>query len=190
MLSIGGGIFDTGPQFVFNVGGGPGVRVHQFGGGGPRRRPGTAQAPGSQPQPTVSSSLSALLPLLFLFVLPLLSSIFGSGNEPQGPSVVFDQPRGPFSQAHTSNNLKIPYWVKPSDVNGYSKKDWKILDGQAEERYVHLTSVNCEKERYHQNRLEQEAQGWFFVDGVKMQQARDLPMPYCDRLRQLGVTRY
>jgi len=188
--STGGGLFDTGPQFVFNVGGGPGVRVHQFGGGGPRRRPGTAQAPGSQPAPSVSSTLSALLPLLFLFVLPLLSSIFGSGNAPQGPSVVFEQPRGAFSQPHTSGNLKIPYWVKPSDVNGYSNKDWKILDGQAEERYVHTVSVNCEKEQFHQSRLQQEAQGWIFQDNVKLEQARNLPMPYCDRLRKLRGTRY
>jgi DnaJ family protein B protein 12 len=187
----GGGIFDTGPQFVFNVGGGPGVRVHQFGGGGPRRRPGTAQAPGSQPAPSVSSTLSALLPLLFLFVLPLLSSIFGSGSAPQGPQVRFEQPQGAFSQLRTSTAYhKIPYWVKPSDVNGYSKADWKTLDRQAEERYVHIVSMNCDKERLQQARLEQEAQGWFFMDGVKMQQARDLPMPSCKRLRELGVMRY
>jgi DnaJ family protein B protein 12 len=182
-------MFDTGPQFVFNLGGrGPGVRVHQFGGGQPRRRPGTAQPPGSEPAPTISSTLSSLLPLLFLFVLPLLSSIFSSGNTNQGPSVVFDQPRGAHSHHHTSHNLKIPYWVKPTDVTNYGNKDWRKLDDVAEQRYIHSVNVNCEKERYQRARMDQEAQGWIFQDEVKMQQARDLPMPYCNRLRELGVT--
>ena len=37
-------MFDGGPQFVFNMGGGPGFRVHQFGGDRPRRRPREANA--------------------------------------------------------------------------------------------------------------------------------------------------
>jgi DnaJ family protein B protein 12 len=173
---------------VFNLGGGPGIRVHQFPGGQPRRRPGTAQPPGSEPAPTLSSTLSSLLPLLFLFVLPLLSSLFSSGNANQGPSVVFDQPRGAHSHHHTSHNLKIPYWVNPKDVSDYGNKDWRKLDDLAEQRYVHTINVNCEKEKYQRSRMEQEAQGWLFQDEVKMQQARDLPMPYCKRLRELGIT--
>ncbi|KAH3160487.1 hypothetical protein KXV34_007787 [Aspergillus fumigatus] len=43
---FGGGGFGPfgGPQFVFNMGGGPGFRVHQFGGPRPRRRPREASA--------------------------------------------------------------------------------------------------------------------------------------------------
>ncbi|KAG9555894.1 DUF1977-domain-containing protein, partial [Aureobasidium melanogenum] len=48
---FGGGLFD-GPGFVFNLGGGPGVRVHQFGGGAPRRRPQAARDP-NQPPPSL-----------------------------------------------------------------------------------------------------------------------------------------
>lgn len=169
------------------MGGGPGIRVHQFPGGGPRRRPTTAQPNGTQQQPSLSSTLSSLLPLLFLFVLPLLSSLFSSGSQDQGPSVVFESPRGTNTHARTSSQLKIPYWVRPNDVTGYTKRDWSNLDTWAEKKYIHTVNVNCEKERYQQSKLEQEAQGWLFVDEVKLRQARDLPMPYCRRLRELGI---
>ena len=58
-----------GPQFVFNMGGGPGFTVHRMGGGVPRRRPRT----GDEPEQGGLGGLAQLLPLLLLFVLPLLS---------------------------------------------------------------------------------------------------------------------
>ncbi|KAI4844179.1 DUF1977-domain-containing protein, partial [Aureobasidium sp. EXF-8845] len=56
---FGGGLFD-GPGFVFNMGGGPGVRVHQFGGGAPRRRPQQAPRDPNAPPPTLMQSLQSL----------------------------------------------------------------------------------------------------------------------------------
>lgn len=182
-------MFDTGPGFVFNLGGGPGVRVHQFGGGRPRRRPGTAQPPGSEPAPSVSSALSSLLPLLLLFVLPLLSSLF-SGGSSTGPSIIFDGPRVPYMQKHVSHKLKVPYFVQPADVADYSNKNWRNLDAQAEQNYVHKLSTHCQYENQQQQQLRQQATGFFYDDEVMMKRARDMEKPSCKKLQELGISYY
>ncbi|KAF2742575.1 DUF1977-domain-containing protein, partial [Sporormia fimetaria CBS 119925] len=182
---FGGGIFDTGPGFVFNMGGGPGIRVHQFGGGRPRRRPGTAQPPGAEEQPSLFSALSSLLPLLLLFVLPLLSSLFNSATSSTGPSVIFDGPRPPHTQQRLSSDLKIPYWVTPRDVEDFSNRKWRNLDKAAEEKYVHTVNVRCEWEQQKQRKMAEEATGWFSTDEVLMERARKLPMPNCQEVKRL-----
>ncbi|KKY14541.1 putative er associated chaperone [Diplodia seriata] len=185
----GGGMgFDTGPGFVFNLGGGPGIRVHQFGGARPRRRP-TAAEQAAQ-APSISSTLSSLLPLLFLFILPLLSSIFsGSSSTPAGPSVRFDGAVPPHTLQRTSARLNIPYWVNPADVDDLSGRKLKELDRTAEVRYMSHLNVECDIEQQRQARLMQDAQGWFFVDETKMKEARKMPKPSCTRLRDLGYGR-
>lgn len=183
---FGGGMFDAGPGFVFNMGGGPGIRIHQFGGGVPRRRPAAAQQAGAQPTPSLWNSLSSLLPLLFLFVLPLLSSLFSGSSTPTGPSVIFDGPRSPYTYARVSSELKIPYWAKPSDVEGYKGRQWKTLDKTAENKYVNAVYGLCERERAQQQRMVEEATGWFFQDEAKMDAARKFEKRNCERLRQMG----
>jgi DnaJ family protein B protein 12 len=183
---IGG--FDTGPGFVFNIGGGPGVRVHQFGGGAPRRRPNTAVPPGTQPSPSLSSTLSNLLPLLFLFVLPLLSSLFSSSSSTAaGPSLVFEQPRHPNIEERVSKRLKIHYFVDPREVHEYNPKKWRKLDEQAELQYVHAVKVRCQNEQFQQRRLMEDAQGWFYVDVDAMDRARNMELRNCQKLRNLGL---
>lgn len=182
------GGFDTGPGFVFNLGGGPGIRVHQFGGARPRRRP-TAAEQAAQ-QPSLTSTLSSLLPLLFLFVLPLLSSLFsGSGTSTSGPSLRFDAPVPPHTQQRTSARLNIPYWVNPVDVEDLSARKLRELDRSAEVRYMSHLNVECDIEQQRQTRLMQDAQGWFFVDEAKMREARSMPKPSCTKLRELGYGR-
>lgn len=188
-MSLGGGLFgDTGPGFVFNLGGGPGIRVHQFGGGVPRRRPrrnpdGTT----SEPQPNAISILTNLLPLLILFILPLLSSIFSSsGTAPAGPSFRFDTPSPPYTQHRTSNRLKVDYFVNPSEVESLSTRQLRELDKTAEVRYVGQLNIECEAEVDRRRRLVSEAQGWFFVDQDKLAQARAMEMRSCRKLEGLG----
>ncbi|KAF2127422.1 DUF1977-domain-containing protein [Dothidotthia symphoricarpi CBS 119687] len=182
------GGFDTGPGFVFNLGGGPGVRVHQFGGARPRRRPGTAQPAGSEPAPSFGSAISNLLPLLFLFILPLLSSLFSGSSTPSGPSLVFEQPRKPNTYERVSTRLKVHYYVNPTEVHDYNPKKWRKLDDQAENQYVHAVNTRCQNEKFHQSRMMQDAQGWFFVDEEAMERARHLDMKNCNKLRQMGLT--
>lgn len=180
------GGMDTGPGFVFNLGGGPGIRVHQFGGGAPRRRPGTAQPPGSETQPSLTSTLSNLLPLLFLFVLPLLSSLFGGSSTAAGPSMVFETPRHPHTKERISSRLKINYFVDPREVHEYTPKKWRSLDAQAEEVYVHGLQVRCGQEQSQQRRMMEDAQGWFYIDQEAMERARQFKLRSCEKLERLA----
>src|SRR3569833_4508606 len=103
--------FDTGPQFVFFLGGGPGIRVHQFGGARPRRRP----REGEQAQETpLLSTIMGLMPILLLFIFPLLSSLFsGSSSQPAMPRMVFDAPEAPYTHGRMAKVTKVKYFITP-----------------------------------------------------------------------------
>jgi DnaJ family protein B protein 12 len=171
---------NAGPGFVFNMGGGPGVRVHQFGGGRPRRRPRGEDEP---PQ-SASSILTSLLPLILLFIFPLLSSLFSSST-PAGPTMRFDAAAPPHTQKIVSGYHKIPYWVNPAEIRDYTKAQRKTLDNQAEKRYLHHLNVACDEEHRERERLMQEAQGWFFVDEAQMERARRMELKSCKRLSEM-----
>ena len=183
-------MFDTGPQFVFNLGGGPGFRVHQFGGGRPRRRPREAnQAAADEPSPSMTSTLSSLLPLLILFILPLLSSLFGGDSTQAGPSFRFDTPLPPYTLHRTTPRLKVDYFVNPSDVAEWSARKLTQLDQKAEVSYVGKLQNECEAEMEHRQRLMHDAQGWFFVDTNKINAARGMDLRSCRRLDELRIRR-
>ncbi|KAI4207190.1 MAG: hypothetical protein LQ346_000684 [Caloplaca aetnensis] len=129
------GGFDTAPQFAFNLGGGPGFRVHQFGGGRPRRRPQEANGTSERPPQSTMSVLSNLLPLLILFVFPLLSSIFSSSS-PSGPSIRFNTPEPPYVMQRTTPRLRVDYFLNPAEVEDYSNRNFRDLDRKAENSYV------------------------------------------------------
>jgi len=185
----GGGMFDAGPQFVFNLGGGPGVRVHQFGGARPRRRPRDPNAP-EDPPASLRSTIMGLLPLLILFIVPLLSSIFASGGTaPSGPSMRFDGPIPPHTQHRLTSRMKVDYYVNPSDVEHYTPHKFAQLDKKAEVSFVQQLRLGCEEEMEHKQRLVHEAQGWFYQDMDKIQQARDMDMRNCKKLDSMGMGR-
>lgn len=181
-------MFDGGGQFVFNLGGGPGFRVHQFGGGQPRRRPRTANGNAEErPPQTTMGALSNLLPLLILFVLPLLSSLFSSAM-PSGPSIHF-QPGPPNTLHKTSRNLKLDYYLNPLDIEEYSPKKMKDLDRKAESQYVTQLQYECQLETRTKTRMFEEAQGWFFQDPDRMREARAYEMRSCNQLDSFGFAR-
>ena len=178
-------MFDAGPQFVFNMGGGPGIRVHQFGGGRPRRRP---REPGvEEPQPTLRSTIAGLLPLLILFIVPLLSSLFGGSDSlPAGPQIRLNGPEPPYELRRTTRDHHIDYWVNPAEVADFSARKFNQLDQRAEATLVRHLKIDCEREVNRKQQIVNEAQGWFFQDPEKIMQARKLPMKACRRLEQLG----
>ncbi|KAL1839822.1 hypothetical protein VTJ49DRAFT_1101 [Mycothermus thermophilus] len=108
--------FDGGPQFVFNFGG-PGIRVHQFGGPRPRMRP---RNPGQEEPANFWSNFVGLLPILLLFGWPILSSIFSglfTSSPPPTPSMAFDEPNPPlYTMERTMPNFGVKYYVNPADV--------------------------------------------------------------------------
>ena len=179
-------MFDAGPQFVFNVGGGPGFRVHQFGGGRPRRRPAEANGQAERPQNALGF-LSNLLPLIILFILPLLSSLFSS-TMPSGPSIHF-QPGPPNTMHHVSHNLRVDYYLNPTEVADYNGRKMKDLDRKAENQYITQLQYECQVETRNRNRLIEEAQGWFFPDLDKMRRADNYDMKSCRRLDSFGYRR-
>lgn len=183
----GPGIFDTGPGFVFNLNGGPGVRVHQFGGPRIRRRPANANA---EPAPSLGSALQSLLPLLLLFIVPLLSSLFsGGGSGSPGPSIRLDSPVPPHTHQRVSERLHINYFVNPHEIEDLSARKLRELDREAEGRYMRKLNLDCDAEYARKNDLFLAAKGWFFTDEEKLKQARDLPMPSCERLASFGYAR-
>lgn len=174
---------------MFNMGGGPGIRVHQFGGGRPRRRPAGAANNDGEP-PNLLKSLSSLLPIILIFVFPLISSIFsnlfGGGSGASYPDVRMDGPKPPQTFARVSTGLKIPYWVSPVDTAEYAARDWRNLDNRIETQYVQNLQYRCQHERDQQQRIVNEAVGFFFTDNKKLAEARNMDMPACSRLNQLG----
>lgn len=179
-------MFDAGPQFVFNVGGGPGFRVHQFGGGRPRRRPAEANGQPERPQNALGF-LSNLLPLIILFILPLLSSLFSS-SMPSGPSINF-QPGPPNTMHHVSQYLNVDYYLNPTEVANYNERKMKDLDRKAESQYITHLRYECQVEQRYRNRMIEEAQGWFFPDMDKIRRADDYDMKSCRRLDSFGIGR-
>lgn len=182
----GGGLFDTGPQFVFNLGGGPGFRVHQFGGAQPRRRPREASSDDPPiPPPSLASTISNLLPLLIIFILPLLSTLFSADSSPfasSGPKFRFDTPSPPLTLHRTTTRLGVNYYVDPRDVVDYTSRKWGQLDQKAEVALVGQLRAECEVETERRDRLVERAQGWFWTDEEMMERARGMEMRACRRL--------
>lgn len=187
---IGGGLFgDGGQQFVFNMGGGPGIRVHQFGGARPRRRPRDPNAP-PDPPASLQTTLMGLLPLLFILVLPILSSLFsGSGSTAPGPSMRFDTAVPPHTLHRHTKRMNVDYYINPAEVEHYSASQFSKLDQRAEINFIQRLNVECQQEEIAKQDLVNEATGWFYQDAEKMQQARTMEMKSCRRLDSMGVGR-
>lgn len=167
------------------MGGGPGVRVHQFGGGAPRRRPQQAARDPNAPPPSLSQTLQSLLPLLLLFIFPLLSGLFSGSSTPSGPSVRLD-PIPPYTQQRVSSGFGIKYYVDPREVSDLTTRKWKELDKRADANYYHKLTNECEVQQQRQQQMFQQAQGFFWTDYDKVQEARNFKMPSCQRLNELG----
>jgi DnaJ family protein B protein 12 len=174
------------------MGGGPGFRVHQFGGQRPRRRPREANGQTEQPPASGWASLTQLLPLILLFVLPLLSSLFSGGSPTTpGPTYRFDGPVSPHTMHRMTPKLKLDYYVNPQDVDDFSTRKLNQLDSSVELDFVNKLRYECEDEVNDRERKIQEAQGWFFPDVEKMKEARAMELKSCRRLDALkGRTRY
>ncbi|KAI1939135.1 Chaperone protein dnaJ [Ophidiomyces ophidiicola] len=183
---FGGGMFEAGPSFVFNMGGGPGVRVHQFGGARPRRRPREANQQSDATPANGLSSLSQFLPLLLLFLFPLLSSLF-SGSTSPGPSFRFNTPAPPHTLHRKTPKLKLNYYLNPIEVEDYSPRKLRQLDQKVEIDYVSNLRYECESEVRARDRMIQDAQGWFFPDVEKMKEARKLELRSCKKLESLNI---
>lgn len=151
----------------------------------PRRRPRTTPTGDSEPAVDSWAFLRQLLPLILLFVLPLLSSLLSGPSTPAGPSYTFDAAKPPHTMGRTTPKLHLNYFVNPVDVEDFSARKLKQLDQRVEVDYVTSIRYECESEVQARERMIQEAQGWFFPDVEKMKEARALELKSCRRLDQL-----
>ncbi|KAK4458500.1 hypothetical protein QBC42DRAFT_21439 [Cladorrhinum samala] len=179
--------FDGGPQFVFNFGG-PGVRVHRFGGPRPRARPRNPADQQEEEGPNLWNTIMGLLPIIILFIFPLISSIFsGITSGPAPPTMYFDAPHAEYTMERTMPNLNVKYYLDPRDVQSWTKNKLHSLDQQAEIIIVQELKRECEKQTAHKQRLRDEATGWFYQDPNKMAVAEAFTTPACTRLNSLRV---
>jgi DnaJ family protein B protein 12 len=131
-----------------------------------------------------------LLPLIILFILPLLSSLFsGSDSTSAGPFMRFDRAVAPQTQHRLTPRLKVDYYVNPTDVEHYTPNKFSQLDKKAEIQFINQLNIGCEQELDARQRLVNEAQGWFMQDVDKMQRAKEMEMKSCKRLDSMGVGR-
>jgi DnaJ family protein B protein 12 len=128
------------------------------------------------------AALQSLLPLLLLFIIPLLSSLF-SGAAPTYPSVRFEK-AAPHTEHHVSGKLKVDYYVNPKEIPDYH--NWKDLGKHVENSYVQKLGTQCDWDRTLKQRAYQEAQGFWSRDQVKWQAAEDMAMPACQKLKGWG----
>lgn len=181
-LAGGGG----GPQFVFNMGGGNGFRVHQFGGATPRRRPRDATGQPETP-PSGFTALTQLVPLLLLFILPLLSSLFSGASST--PAMRFDQAVSPHTMHRVTPKYKIDYFINPADVQDYTARKFTSLDQRAEVDYISHLRTNCDWETRRRDDEIRASQGFFFSDEERLKGAMEMEMPGCNKLEELRVRR-
>ena len=178
---FGGGF--GGPGFIFNMGG-PGIRIHQFGGDRPRRRPHNHENQPNEPA-SMWRVIQGILPLLILFVLPVLSSLFSGSGSP-GPSLRFDSAVPPHTMQRTTSQLKIPYFINPRDVEDYTNKHWRDLDKVAESKYIEQLSKECEWEQSERQREIWESHGLFFTDHDRIKRVRAKVLQSCQKLNSHG----
>lgn len=153
----------------------------------PRRRPaGTGQA---EHQPATGiAAFTQLLPLLLLFILPLLSSLF-SGSGASGPQMRFDAPVKPYTMHRVTPEYKVDYFINPADVDGWTDKKFRSLDRKAEIDYVSDLRYRCEIESQRKRNEINDATGFIFTDEARLQAARRMPLPHCEKLDSMRVRR-
>lgn len=192
-MFFGGGAGGNPFQAQFGNFGGPGVRIHTFGGGNPfqqqfrQARP--AAANNNNQPPETLSSLLRLLPLLLLFITPLLSSFLnGSGSYGMTPAAHFEFNKvEPYTASRTTQHHNIPYFVNPVEVKDYTSRKFSQLDKRAEVSYIKMLRIMCSREYDYKQQKIVDSQGWFSVDQEAYEKAINLKLQNCDKLNELGV---
>ncbi|CCG82628.1 Uncharacterized J domain-containing protein C17A3.05c [Taphrina deformans PYCC 5710] len=177
----GQGGFGAGSPFVSF--GGPGVRMHQFGGQANRQQ----RRAGGQGQATPANWMQ-LLPLIILFGFSVLSSLFSSGESffsGSSPSYSF-QRESPYISPRYTPNHKIPYWVDPAQVASVSAQNLAQLDKKAEHSYIRNLRDNCEYEYQDRERRMNDAYGFFSVDKQAYNAAKNMKLNHCETLKKYG----
>lgn len=184
--------FGGGPTFSFG-GGYPGgttyARRRRAGGGaGAQRGASGTQANGEREEPFSLSNLIQLLPLVFLMLMPLLMSLFSDSTSKTSvrPQFVFESVH-PYTEQRFTPTYHVPFYVQKDHSEKLSKRGLQKLDNQAEMTYVRQMNAQCSIEEEAKQQAIQDSKGWFFLDQVKYETAKQMQTPSCDILKQLGI---
>ncbi|ABN68033.2 predicted protein [Scheffersomyces stipitis CBS 6054] len=192
-LFFGGG--RGGPTFTF---GGDGFTFQTFGGGEHpfmrhrqaqtrQRTRSQQQASGEVPaQPPLRETLSQLLPVLLILIVPILSALFSDSSS--APEYSFHKSKS-FSVERKTPKFSIPFYVSDSFIEKkkLSGKQLKNFDSKVENLYIQDRRSKCAREQHIKNEMIDDAQGWFYTDQMKLAEAESLPMPNCQALRNLNL---
>ncbi len=179
MNGFGGSPFSQGASFSF---GGPGVRVHRFGGMPQTRQRATTEP--SEPRGGLKTLLH-LLPLLLVFGGPLLMSLFSGDSTDSLPTYSLT-PSPPYTRIQYTPQHNVPYYIQPNVAESLSSRKLSQLGNRAEITYTRGLQVSCEREYNERQRLMDASQGWFSIDYEKYNAATRMKLESCDRLRQMG----
>lgn len=172
-----------GTTFTF---GGPGGVRFTTAGGNPfqqRRRQPPPQQQQQQHQPqNFFDSIRQYIPMLLILIIPLLSNLFA-----ETPEKFQLRPEPPFTTEKISNNYKIPYYITTKQAETLPVNKINKLGREAERLYIGNLQELCHRETNHKEHQIQNAYGWLFTDEEKLSKARQIKLPNCEKLSQLGV---
>ncbi|EPY49251.1 DNAJ/DUF1977 DNAJB12 protein [Schizosaccharomyces cryophilus OY26] len=170
--------FAGGPNTFFF--GGPGVRVHQFGGRPRRFRRQRAEDTSNK------SVFYQILPIIIIVIFAFLSnfsSLDGNTSVRAGYSFV---PTEKYSAQYVSPNYKVPFYVNPKQYNSLSSRDSYRLANKIEQQYAEKVHAECIQEREYKENQIRKSYGWFFPDAEKLSRAKEIPLPRCDEFSRLS----
>lgn len=182
-MFFGGGRMGGGRPTGFTFGN-QGFTFQSFGGDPfARRAPPRPQRPQESPQ-LLMDLLRQLLPLLFVIVVPLLLGLLSS----QGPKYLFSHSPS-FTEKHSTPNYEISYFVSRDQhiKNAQNQRYFDKLGRQVERDYIENKRLQCNYERMERQRLMDESYGWLYNDEEKLEKARKMPMPSCNKLRKMNL---
>lgn len=189
-MFFGGGQRAGGPTFSF---GNNGFTFHSFGGDGfdpftgrfAQQQRQQRQRTQQQRQQEVSTweTFKQLVPILIILLATLFSSFFSGESSPEYSFTRLAQ----YSVQRSTPHYKIPYYVGEKFLEDKSELKLRNFDSKVESIYIQDRRARCSREQVHKNELMEEAQGWFYTDQRKLNQANAMPMPNCQELRNLGI---
>jgi DnaJ family protein B protein 12 len=101
----------------------------------------------------------------------------------------FDGPVTPHTLHRLTTRHKVDYYLNPVEVEHFTPHKFSQLDKMADTKFIQQLQYNCERELDLQQRMVEEARGWFVHNTEKMNQARNLEMKNCRKLDSMGLAR-
>lgn len=144
-----------------------------------QRRP----APQRPPQPRGSLGWWMEMAVPIVMVLGIILLLFKGQDVPE---YSFHK-----TSTHTlervTPNHKVPFYVEKLFPVSKSAHKLAQFDRKVEHIYVLQRRDQCSREQLRRRELMEDARGWFFTDEARLERARNMPMPNCERLAQMGL---